>query len=143
MSGSTSPGTESVIHVDSSVLLDMLQRDPVWEARSTAAFRLAGMRDDIAISDIVYAEVAPGFEEPADLDRALAALGLKTRTPPKQALFLAGHAFKRYRRQRGTKTGVLPDFFIGAHAAVEGASLLTRDPGRVRAYFPTVSLIAP
>ncbi len=132
-----------MIHVDSSVLLDLLERDPVWEARSASAFRLAGMRDDIAISDIVYAEVAPGFDQPNDLDAALAALGLKTRTPPKQALFLAGHAFKRYRRRGGAKTGVLPDFFIGAHAAVEGAALLTRDPGRVRAYFPTVALIAP
>jgi predicted nucleic acid-binding protein len=132
-----------MIFVDSSVLLDMLEDDAVWGARSTKAFRLATARDRTVISDIVYAECAPGFRRKDDLDSALDLLDLATIAPPRSALFLAGHAFRQYRRQKGAKTNVLPDFLIGAHAAVEGASLLTRDPARVRAYFPTVDLIAP
>ncbi len=132
-----------MIFVDSSVLLDMLEDDAVWGPRSTAAFRLAMARDRVAISDIVYAEIAPGFERMEHLDAALGLLGLSTVAAPKAALFLAGHAFRQYRRQRGTKTNVLPDFLIGAHAAVEDARLLTRDATRIRAYFPTVDVIAP
>ena len=132
-----------MILVDTNVLIDILSKDPVWEAPSTIALRLATARDMVAVTDVVYAELAPGYPGPDELDAALDSLGLKTATPTKQALFLAGNAHRLYRRRGGTKTGVLPDFFIGAHAAVEGASLLTRDPGRVRAYFPTVTLIAP
>ncbi len=132
-----------MILVDTNILIDILSKDPLWEAPSATALQLATARDTVAVTDVVYAELAPNYPSPEELDAALEQLRLKTATPPRQALFLAGHAFKRYRRRGGTKTGVLPDFFIGAHAAVEGAALLTRDPDRVRAYFPTVSLIAP
>ena len=132
-----------MIHIDSSVLIDLLGRDPLWGERSLAAFRAAAARDDVAITDIVYSELAPGFDRLADLDETIAAFGLRLLRPPRSALFLAGQMFKRYKRLRGTKTGVLPDFLVGAHAVVEGATLLTRDAKRIRAYFPTVALIAP
>ena len=132
-----------MILVDTNILIDILSKDPMWEAPSAATLHLATARDTVVVTDVVYAELAPNYPGPEELDAALEQLRLKTATPPKQALFLAGHAHRQYRRRGGTKTGVLPDFFIGAHAAVEGAALLTRDPGRVRAYFPTVTLIAP
>lgn len=132
-----------MILVDTNVLIDILSNDPVWQASSKVALELATAQDVVVVTDVVYAELAPGYPGTDELDAALERLKLKTATTPKQALFLAGHAHRLYRRRGGTKTGVLPDFFIGAHAAVEGASLLTRDPGRVRAYFPTVMLLAP
>ena len=132
-----------MIFVDSNVLIDIFSNDPVWEQRSLTAVELRAAREDVIINEVVYAELSPGFAHPDKLDEGLNLLGVKLQTPPKSALFLAGNAHRLYRRRGGTKTSVLPDFFIGAHAAVEGASLLTRDPGRVRAYFPTVALIAP
>lgn len=132
-----------MILVDTNILIDILAKDPIWEAPSTVVLELATVRDVVVVADVVYAELAPRYPGTDELDAALERLKLKTATTPKQALFLAGHAHRLYRRRGGTKTGVLADFFIGAHAAVEGASLLTRDPGRVRAYFPTVTLIAP
>lgn len=132
-----------MILVDSSVIIDLLGSDPVWGQRSTAAFRRAVTQDHVAIDDIVYAELAPGFGAAGDLDAVLDSFGLKTLPLTKAALFAAGHAYRAYRRRGGPKSSVLPDFFIGAHAAVEGASLLTRDPSHVARYFPTVALIAP
>jgi predicted nucleic acid-binding protein len=132
-----------VIHVDTSVLLDMLGPDPVWETWSKLAFRMACARDAVAVSDIVYAEISPGFDSVADVDAAIEALGITVAAPPRPALFLAGQAFREYRRQRGAKSSVLPDFLIGAHAAVDGAILLTRDVKRIKTYFPTVELISP
>lgn len=132
-----------MILVDSSVVIDITKGDPVWAERSTAALESAKATDDICVNDIVFSEVAIGYASVRDLESALDMLGLNIVPLPRPALFLAGHAYKRYRERRGSKTVVLPDFFIGAHAAVEGASLLTRDPERVRAYFPTVTLITP
>lgn len=108
-----------------------------------AAFQNAIASDDIAINDVVYAELAAGFDRMGDLDTALETLRITVVRLPRGALFLAGQAFKRYRAASGTKSNVLPDFFIGAHAAVEGATLLTRDPRRVQNYFPTVTIISP
>lgn len=111
--------------------------------RSLVALRIAYARDALTVNEVVYAELAPGFPNSIELDLALAGLGVVTAPSPKVALFLAGHVFRHYRRHGGIRTGVLPDFFIGAHAAVENAQLLTRDPKRIKAYFPTVDVIAP
>jgi predicted nucleic acid-binding protein len=132
-----------VILVDTNVVVDILAGDPRWGALSTAALDAAAARDKPAIDDIVYAELAAGYANALFLETALAALNLPLVRIPVEALFLAGHAFRRYRHSGGTRSNVLADFFIGAHAAVAGAALLTRDTKRVRAYFPTVKLIEP
>jgi predicted nucleic acid-binding protein len=132
-----------MILIDTNVLVDILHDDPDWMGWSMAAFQNAFVSDSVGINDIVYAELAPGFDRMRDLDAALDTLRIPVGPIPRDALFLAGHAFKRYRAASGTKSNVLPDFFIGAHAAVDGATLLTRDPKRVRRYFPTVTIISP
>ena len=132
-----------MILVDTNVLLDILAEDPTWEPWSTRALHEARAKDNLAVNDVIYAELSPGYQDIGELDDALGELGIAGAAMPRFALFLAGHAFRQYRRRRGVKTGVLPDFFIGAHAFVEDATLLTRDPGRIKAYFPTVTLITP
>ncbi|MEI9995723.1 MAG: type II toxin-antitoxin system VapC family toxin [Rhizomicrobium sp.] len=132
-----------MILVDTNVIVDVLSQDPAWEPRSKSALRMAAGTDAIAINDVIYAELAPSYGNVAELDAALDALGIVSVSMPRRALFLAGHAFTAYRRRGGVKTGVLSDFFIGAHAAVERAELLTRDPTHVTRYFPTVAVISP
>ena len=132
-----------MILVDTSVVIDIVGGDPTWSNWSTTAFTIASAGNEVAVNDIVYAELAAGFEDAQKLAAALDNLRLSLVRIPVEALFLAGHAFRRYRRSGGAKSNVLSDFFIGAHAAVMGATLLTRDTARVRAYFPTVALIAP
>lgn len=129
--------------VDTSVLLDIFKNDPVWAPWSLEAFEIAAGRGTMAINDVIYAEVSSRYVAAEEVDHAIDTLKLDVIRMPRSALFLAGKAYKRYRERRGMKTGVLSDFFIGAHAAVEGASLLTRDPRHVRSYFPTVTLISP
>jgi predicted nucleic acid-binding protein len=133
----------TVIIVDTSVLLDVLRADQEWANWSEAALNAAAVRDELAINDVVYAELATRYADIADLDAAIATMALRHTAMPRPALFLAGKAFQRYRARGGTRTGVLADFFIGAHAAIEDAQLLTRDTKRVAGYFPTVQLIAP
>ena len=132
-----------MILVDTNVLLDVLRNDQQWEAWSAQALDEAGQHDWLAINPIVYAELSSQFDEIETLDSAVQSLKLSIIEIPKSALFLAGHAFRRYRRAGGTKANVLADFFIGAHAAVARAPLLTRDTRRIRAHFPTVELLAP
>lgn len=132
-----------MILVDSNIIIDITANDPIWYEWSLLKLEHAIAADTVAINDIVYAELAPNYRDTSDLDKALTKARVTHIPVPKPALFLAGPAHRRYRRQRGTKTAVLADFFIGAHAFVAGATLLTRDPGRVRAYFPTVQLITP
>jgi predicted nucleic acid-binding protein len=132
-----------VILVDTSVLLDVLTGDPVWVGWSRPALERAAAEDDLAINDIVYSELSTRYETVEALDSAVDGLGLRHVSMPRTALFLAAKAFLRYRQQRGAKTGVLPDFFIGAHAAVANCSLITRDTRRIAHYFPGVTLIAP
>lgn len=132
-----------MILVDTSVLLDVLKDDPQWAAWSLRALEAAASRDELVINDIVYAELSTRYARIEPLDAALTTMSMKHSAIPRAALFLAGKAFLRYRKLGGTKTGVLSDFFIGAHAAVERAPLLTRDVEKVRTYFPTVDLIAP
>jgi predicted nucleic acid-binding protein len=132
-----------VILVDTSVLIDVLQNDPDWADWSQAALEAAFCHDQLSINDVIYAELSTRFASVEALDVAIGTIGLQHTPIPRAALFLAGKAFQRYRAKGGTKTGVLSDFFIGAHAAVEGSSLLTRDAARARTYFPKVALITP
>lgn len=103
----------------------------------------ATLNGSLLINDIVYAEMSVRYDTVEHLDATLASAGIRLTPIPRAALFLAGRVFVQYRRAGGSRTGVLPDFFIGAHAAVERLPLLTRDAVRYRAYFPTLTLIAP
>ncbi len=129
--------------VDSSVLLDIFTADPVWLGWSTRALAEAARGGPVFIDPIVYSEVSIGFSRIESADEAIADLPLVWRDLPRAALFLAGKAFVSYRRSGGNKSRPLPDFFIGAHAAVEDLVLITRDPSRVRAHFPRVSIVSP
>jgi predicted nucleic acid-binding protein len=129
--------------VDSNVLLDLVTDDPRWADWSIAQLEGAALRGPLVINDVVYAELAVRYERIEALEAFISAASLRVEAIPRGALFLAGKVFTRYRRAGGTRTGVLPDFFIGAHAAIEKRPLLTRDVGRYRAYFPTVELITP
>ncbi len=129
--------------VDTNVLLDLVTDDPEWAEWSLARLEEAAMAGPILVNDIVYAETSIRYARIEDLDALLAQAMIEIAPTPRAALFLAGKAFARYRRAGGARTGVLPDFFIGAHAAVEGWPLLTRDAARYRRYFPKVSLISP
>lgn len=129
--------------VDTNVLLDLVTNDRDWADWSLARLEDAALGGPLLINDIVYAETSIRFDRIEDLDTTLAAARIKLAPAPRPALFLAGKTFRRYRAAGGTRTGVLPDFFIGAHAAIEGWPLLTRDTNRYRTYFPQVTLIAP
>jgi len=129
--------------VDSNVLLDVLTEDPRWCARSASV--LARLVDDgeLVVNPIVYAEVSIGFDRIEDLDNALPAEAFRREPLPWEAAFLAGKCFVRYRRAGGARRAPLPDFYIGAHAAVRGMALVTRDARRYRTYFPRLELIVP
>ncbi len=129
--------------VDSNVLLDILTEDPVWGDWSTDALADAAEAGPLFINPIVYSEVSTRFTTVEALEEAVPAQDYRREPIPWAAAFLAGKVFLDYRRNRGTKATALPDFFIGAHAAVTGLDLLTRDVGRYRTYFPTVSLVSP
>jgi predicted nucleic acid-binding protein len=129
--------------VDSNVLLDILTEDPVWEGWSTDALANAAETGPLYINPIVYAEISIRFTTVEALEDALPHQDYRRAPIPWAAAFLAGKVFLDYRRSKGTKSRPLPDFFIGAHAATAGLDLLTRDVGRYRTYFPTVSLLAP
>lgn len=132
-----------MILVDSNVLLDVLLDDPGWASWSQAQLERWAARGALLVNPVVYAELAAGFDSADRLDGALAEAGLDLEEMPRDALFLAGKAHLLYRRRGGRRTGVLSDFFIGAHAAIRGIPLLTRDTARYRAYFPTVAIIGP
>jgi len=129
--------------VDTNVLLDLFTDDPVWAAWSVRQLEAAALQGSLIINAVVYAELSAGFDRIEDLDAALAAAGIELVEAPRAALFLAGKAFRTYRARGGRRTGVLSDFFIGAHAVVENIPLLTRDSGLYRSYFPTITLITP
>ena len=129
--------------VDTNVLVDVLEDDPEWADWSTHQLRAQSKIHLLAINPVIYSELSLTFSTVEALDQALDDLGLVMIETPRPALFLAGKAFVRYRRQGGTKTNVLGDFFIGAHAAVLGYLVLTRDTRRYVSYFPSVVLIAP
>lgn len=129
--------------VDSYVLLDILTEDPIWEAWSIDALANAAESGPLYINPIVYSEVSIRFSRVEELEDALPSRDYRREPIPWEAAFLAGKAFVDYRRNKGTKSTTLPDFFIGAHAATAGFDLLTRDTGRYRTYFPSVRLVAP
>jgi predicted nucleic acid-binding protein len=129
--------------VDSNVILDILLDDPNWADWSETALADANQSSTLYINQIVYTEVSIAFEKIEKLESALHSGGFQLLEIPKEALFLAGKAYFRYRRDKGTKRSPLPDFYIGAHAAVLGMDLITRDEGRYRTYFPTVRIICP
>jgi len=129
--------------VDTNILLDLVTNDTVWADWSQRQLEAAAVRGAVLINDVVYAELAVGFLRVEEVDAVLAAAQVEMTAMPRETLFLAGKVFQRYRAGGGTRSGVLPDFFIGAHAAVAQLPLLTRDVRRYRTYFPTVQLIAP
>ena len=129
--------------VDTNVLVDVLENDPDWADWSVAQLRAQAQIHRLVINPIIYAELSLTFSTVEALDDTLAELQITMIEMPKPALYLAGKAFVQYRRKGGTKSNVLPDFFIGAHAAVAGLPVLTRDVRRYASYFPTVQLIAP
>ena len=129
--------------VDSNVLLDILTEDAAWFAWSAAALTHAAETDVLIINPLIYAEVSVRFARIEDLDAALPAAMFRRDGLPWDAGFLAGKCFRAYRRGGGTRRSPLPDFYVGAHAALRGHALLTRDATRYRTYFPTLDLIAP
>jgi predicted nucleic acid-binding protein len=132
-----------VILVDTNVLLDVFEDDAEWADWSQGRLDAASATDTLAINPVIYSELSIGFARIEELEAVIKEASLAIEDIPREALFLAGKAFFRYRRSRGAKRSVLPDFYIGAHAAVMQWPVLTRDVGRYRTYFPTVSLIAP
>mgnify|MGYP001156576964 FL=1 len=129
--------------VDTNVLVNVLQDDPQWANWSIGQLRAQASIHQLTINPIIYAEISLSFSTLEGLDSAVSTLALELREISRPALFLAAKAFVQYRRRGGRKLQVLPDFFIGAHAAVEGWPLLTRDASRFRTYFPTLDVIAP
>jgi predicted nucleic acid-binding protein len=129
--------------VDSNVLLDVLTEDPAWGDWSSSALARAAETDVLIINPLIYAEVSVRFERIEDLDAALPPSFFRRDGLPWEAGFLAGKCFRTYRRGGGARRSPLPDFYVGAHAAVRGHALLTRDSTRYRTYFPTLEVIAP
>lgn len=129
--------------VDTNVLVDVLEDDPEWADWSIGQLRAQSKIHRLAINPVIYSELSLTFSMVEALDRVVDDLGLAVIEIPRPALFLAGKAFVRYRRQGGKKENVLADFFIGAHAAVAGYTVLTRDTRRYSTYFSGVKLITP
>lgn len=129
--------------VDSNVLIDLFDEGSEWHSWSDAALTECAERGALVINPLIYAEVAAGFASIEDVEDALDPAFLRREPLPWQAAFLAGHAFVRYRARGGSRRSPLPDFFVGAHAAVAGYTLLTRDPRRYRYYFPKLRIISP
>lgn len=129
--------------VDTNVLVDVLEDDPIWADWSLRQLRVQSQVHELVINPIVYAELSLAFDSVEDLDNAVDAMRLTMQELPRPALFLAGRAFVKYRREGGKRNNVLADFFIGAHAAVLDCAILTRDTRRYANYFPRVPLVAP
>jgi hypothetical protein len=131
------------ILVDSNVILDVVTEDHKWYVWSAAQLEGLAERHTLVINPIIYSEVSIGFDRIEDLDEALPPAFFRRDPLPWEAGFLAGKCFIKYRRSGGKRRSPLPDFYIGAHAAIRGMALLTRDAGRYKAYSPTLTLIAP
>ena len=132
-----------MILVDTNVLLDVVTSNPQWADWSQNQLEAAAVKEKLAINAVVYAELSIGFLRIEEVEAVLAGTRITIEVIPREASFLAGKAFQRYKARGGTRTGVLPDFFIGAHAAVLGIPLLTRDARRYADYFPKLELLAP
>ena len=133
----------TVVLVDSNVILDVFEDDERWADWSESTLNQYADSSGLVINSVTYAEVSIGFARIEELEEALTGCGFSLLPIPKEALFLAGKVFVTYRRQGGQKRSPLPDFFIGAHAAVSNLTLITRDAVRYRSYFPRVKLITP
>jgi predicted nucleic acid-binding protein len=129
--------------VDTNVISDILSANPEWLEWSEDALDRQSQLGPLIANEVVYAELSAWMPSMDELDRDLADLKITISSTPKAALFAAGKAFRRYRAAGGTRTGVLPDLFVGAYAEFAGFPVLTRDPGRYRSYFPKVQLITP
>ena len=125
------------------MILDLGNPDSDWFEWSAATLEHLDTTNTFVINPIVYAECAIGYNTIEEVETLFESLGLQVQNFPREALFLAGKVFVQYRRNKGNKTNVLPDFFIGAHAAVSGYPLVTRDKSRFSTYFPSVRLIVP
>lgn len=131
------------ILVDSCVLLDLYTNDRDWADWSESILGLYGQTNTLYINSIIYTEVSIGFNRIEEIDVALEEMGIRVLEIPREALFLAGKVFLKYRKIRGTKHSTLPDFYIGAHALVSTFDLVTRDTSRFKTYFPNLKLISP
>ncbi len=129
--------------VDTNVILDVVENDPKWAAWSQAQLEVTSLKFTLVINPVIYAELSIAYQRIEELEAMLKSAELRLDPIPREALFLAGRVFLKYRQRKGTKSGVLPDFFVGAHAAIAGIPLLTRDLGRYRTYFPSLKLITP
>lgn len=129
--------------VDSSVILDVFLDDPEWGDWSEGVLAKLSETGSLFINPIIYTEISIGFKRIEEVEKAVSECGLKMASLPREALFLAGKVYVRYRKGKGKKAAPLPDFFIGAHAAVQGLELVTRDVRRIKTYFPSVKIIAP
>ena len=129
--------------VDSNVLLDILTSDPVWLHWSVESLDRRAAKGELFINEVIFAELSVRSDSQRKLERALDIFRVKLDRTSTEALYLAGKIFGRYRSSGGNRTGVLPDFFIGAHAQIAHLPILTRDTRRYRSYFPKVELIAP
>ena len=133
----------AIILIDTCVVTDLANPDSRWFEWSAATLESLDQHHTFVINPIIYTECSVGFETIEEVEALFTQLGFQTKAIPKEALFLAGKAFLQYKRRKGIKNNVLPDFFIGAHAAVGGYALITRDKGRFSTYFPSVNLIMP
>ena len=132
-----------VILIDSCVVTDLSDPGSAWFEWSASTLEQLDQDNTMVINPIIYAECSIGFERIEEVEALFELLGFAIKPIPKEALFLAGKAFVQYKKRKGGKGNVLPDFFIGAHAAVSGYRLITRDRGRFSTYFPSVDLIMP
>jgi len=133
----------SIILIDTCVVTDLASPESQWFEWSAETLERLDQNNTFVINPIIYAECSVGFERIEEVEALFDHLGFSSKSIPKEALFLAGKAFLQYKKRKGGKTNVLPDFLIGAHAAVAGYQLMTRDKGRFSTYFPSVELIMP
>ena len=131
------------ILVDTNVWLDVINNDPIWFEWSADQLDRVSHQGRAAINVVIFAELSVRYQRMEDFENAIATFAIERLALPFEAGFLAAKAFQQYRKRAGTRSGSLPDFFIGAHAAVSRLPLLTRDPRRYTKYFPAVRLIAP
>jgi predicted nucleic acid-binding protein len=129
--------------VDSNIILDVFLNDLKWAGWSESRLEEYSDQSVLYINPIIYSEISIGFKLIEDLESAISKAGFHMQEIPKEALFLAGKAYVKYKRRGGIKRTPLPDLFIGAHAAVMNLDLLTRDISRYQSYYPTLKLISP
>ncbi len=131
------------VFVDSCVLLDLFTDDPKWADWSEKILSVYSRTNTLYINSIVYTEISIGFNQIEEVEHAIEQVGITVLEIPREALFLAGKIFLNYRKNKGTKSSTLPDFFIGAHASVSSFDLITRDTAKYRTYFPNIKLVYP